>query len=149
MTITFLLVLALGGVAIAVSLLVNRRSPDSPTVPRFVLPFQLDRSDFERPDSEWLLVLFSSETCDSCVTVLDQISSFAIPVLHIQNVEFPSNESLHNKYSVRSVPSLLLVDPKGVVEWSFAGIPPKGALFEALEHLGIVPPETDQQVQIS
>ena len=49
MTITFLLVLALGGVAIAVSLLVNRRSPDSPTVPRFVLPFQLDRSDFERP----------------------------------------------------------------------------------------------------
>jgi len=149
MAATILLVLVLGGVAFGVSFWANRRKPDSPTVPKFVLPFQLDRHDFERPDSEWLLVLFSSETCDSCLTVLAQISDLAIVNLHTQNVEFPSQEATHKKYSVGSVPSLLLTGPKGVVEWSFAGVPPLGALSEALERLGIVPPEMGQQVDIS
>ncbi len=149
MATTILLVLALGGVAFGVSFWANRRKPDSPTVPKFVLPFQLDRNDFESSESEWLLVLFSSETCNSCLTVLEQISSLTIFNLHIQNVEFPSGKDLHKKYSVESVPSLLLSNEKGVVEWSFAGTPPRGALPEALERIGIIPPETGQQVDIS
>jgi len=149
MATTILLVLVLGGVAFGASFWANRRKPDSPTVPKFVLPFQLDRNDFESSESEWLLVLFSSETCNSCQTVLEQIASLTIFNLHIQNVEFPSEDALHKKYSVESVPSLLLASQKGVVEWSFAGTPPRGALSEALERLGIVPPETGQQVDIS
>ena len=149
MAATILLVLVLGGVAFGISFWANRRKPDSPTVPKFVLPLQLDRHDFERPDSKWLLVLFTSETCDSCVTVLAQLPDLAITNLHIQSIEFPAQEALHKKYSVGSVPSLLLTGPQGVVEWSFAGVPPLGALSEALEQLGIVPPEMGQQVNIS
>ncbi len=149
MAITVALVIVLGGVAFGVSLLANKRKPDTPTVPRFVLPYQLDRSDFDGTNLEWLLVLFSSQTCDSCITVLNRINKLAIENLHVQNVEFPSGKYLHTKYSVGSVPSLLLASPEGIVKWSFAGIPPTGALESALENFGIVPPETGQYVHIS
>mgnify|MGYP001170249808 FL=1 len=149
MAITVLLVLTLGGVAVGISFIANKRKPDTPTVPKFVLPFQLDRNDFENVESDWLLVLFSSDTCDSCNFVHDQISNLTLPSLQVQNVEFPSDNLLHKKYSVSSVPSLLLANQNGVVEWSFAGIPPEGALSDALEQFGIIPPETGQQVEIN
>ena len=67
----------------------------------------------------------------------------------VQSIEFPEMEVLHKKYTIHSVPSLLLADREGVVQWSFAGVPPIEALIEALTHLRIIPPENGQIVDIS
>src|SRR2546421_587765 len=53
-------------VAVVVALLRRRRRPEPPTQARWEVPTQLDRADFPRPDSEWLVVVFTSATCDSC-----------------------------------------------------------------------------------
>ena len=74
MILTIILVLVIGLSAFGISTLANRRVPDRPSVPKSILPYQLDRSDFNDSDVEWIFVLFTSDTCDACVSVLNEVS---------------------------------------------------------------------------
>ena len=149
MLLTFILVVLIGLTAFGVSSLANKRRPDGPSVPRSVLPHQLDRADFLDPNCEWALLLFTSDSCEACEIASAQVSKVSQSNLMVQSIEFPEMEVLHKKYAIHSVPSLLLADREGVVQWSFAGVPPIEALIEALTHLRIIPPENGQIVDIS
>ena len=51
----------------------RRRRPDAPTQPHAAeTPAQLDRADFPRPDAPWLVVLFTSRTCESCAGLYEK-----------------------------------------------------------------------------
>jgi thioredoxin-related protein len=113
------------------------------------MPYQLDRGDFDDPNGEWIFALFTSNTCDACELVISQVSKISLPNLVIQIIDFADNKALHQKYEIHSVPSLILADHQGVVQWSFAGVPPDIALSEALTNLKIIPPEHGQSVEIS
>lgn len=52
-------------IAIGVSLLLRRRQIDVPTQASFELPVQLNRNEFASPQSPWLVVVFTSSTCDA------------------------------------------------------------------------------------
>jgi len=119
-----LMVLLLGTFAAAVAYVVNKRGTDSPSVPKNSLPIQIDREDFEQPEAAWLLVFFSSESCDSCERVHDLLKSLSLDSLHIQEVEFPEKIATHQRYGIDSVPITLVADVDGVVVWSYAGVPP-------------------------
>ncbi|MAU39820.1 MAG: hypothetical protein CL501_03025 [Actinobacteria bacterium] len=149
MVLTIILILVIGVTAFSVSALANRRKPDSPSVPRSILPYQLDRSDFSEPDIEWIFVLFTSETCDACDLVVNEVSKISLSNVVVQNIDFAVNKSLHARYEIDSVPILLLADRQGIVQWSFAGVPPSIAISEALVNLNIIPPESGQSVKIN
>ena len=149
MILTIILVLVIALSAFGISTLANRRVPDRPSVPKSILPYQLDRSDFNDSDVEWIFVLFTSDTCDACVSVLNKVSKISLPNVVVQNIDYATQKSLHIRYEIDAVPILLLADRNGIVQWSFAGIPPAIAISEALVNLGIVPPESGQSVVIN
>ena len=149
MTLTIILILVIGLTAFGVSTLANRRMPDSPSVPKSILPYQLDRSDFNDPEVEWIFVLFTSDTCNACDLVLNEVSKISIPNVVVQNINYAANKSLHVRYEIDAVPILLLADQQGIVQWSFAGVPPSIAISEALVNLDIIPPESGQSIVIN
>ena len=61
-------------VAVAVALVVQRRQPAAaPVRTGYNVPGQLHRPDFTRPDAAWLVVVFSSATCETCAGVWDKV----------------------------------------------------------------------------
>ena len=84
MILTIILVLVIGLSAFGISTLANRRVPDRPSVPKSILPYQLDRSDFNDSDVEWIFVLFTSDTCDACVSALNEVSKISLPNVVVQ-----------------------------------------------------------------
>src|SRR5204862_1615740 len=56
------LFVVLAGVALVME---RRRRPDAPSQGRAVVPAQLDRPDFPRPDAPWLVVLLPSSASES------------------------------------------------------------------------------------
>ncbi len=131
-------VVALAGVA---SVVAQRRRPDPPTSPRMAVPQQLDRRDFADPDQPWLLVVFASETCASCRDAWDVIGAIDLDDVSVQRLDFPAARAIHDRYQIDSVPTTVLADHDGVVRWSALGAPARAAVAEALEDLGVVPPE--------
>ena len=132
---TILLVLSLGSFATLVAYLVNNRRADSPSVPKSSLPVQIDRGDFEEPHGKWLLIFFSSDTCNSCNNVRSLINDLTVDSFHIQEIEFPKRKDLHQRYGINSVPIVLIANEEGVVIWSFAGVPPSDLISDVVSSL--------------
>ncbi|MEC7924190.1 MAG: hypothetical protein VYB80_03135 [Actinomycetota bacterium] len=130
-----IMVLLLGVFAAIVAFLVNKRNSDSPSVPRNSLPIQIDRSDFENPKTEWILILFSSDSCDSCQEVRNLIKGLTLDSFHIQEVEFPQETPTHQRYGIDSVPITLVAGTDGVVVWSYAGVPTADLLSNMVSSL--------------
>ncbi|MBF82545.1 MAG: hypothetical protein CL522_03995 [Actinobacteria bacterium] len=124
MLLNLILVLLLGAFAIVVAYIANNRRTDSPSVPKSSLPIQVDRNDFDKPDKEWLLVFFSSESCSSCIQVREVLKDITLNSIHIQEVNFPQEKNLHTRYAIDSVPIVLIANSEGVIIWSYAGVPP-------------------------
>ena len=102
MLLTVTLVVLIGLIAFGVSSLANKRRPDGPSVPRSVLPHQLDRADFLDPNCEWALLLFTSDSCEACEIASSQVSKVSQSNLMVQSIEFPEMEVLHKKWDHRS-----------------------------------------------
>src|SRR5713226_6213540 len=120
------------GVAVAVALVLRRRRPQPPTQPRWPVPSQLDRSDFARPDTPWLVLLFSSTACESCQAVAAKASLLASHDVAYQDVSYQADPALHERYAVDVVPMILLADRDGVVQASFIGTPAATDLWAAV-----------------
>ena len=119
-----LLALALVAVAAVVAVLVQRRRPDPPSRPAFSVPLQIDRADFTRPEAPWLVVVFTSSTCDSCAGVWDKarhLDADGDGPVAVQEVEVAAGAELHHRYGVDAVPLVLIVDADGVVARHFLG----------------------------
>lgn len=116
------LVLAVAIVAVAALVggaIRRRRATDPPTQPRFEVPAQLDRSDFD--GAGWLVAVFTSETCSTCADVAHKAAVLSCPEVTVQIVSFPATRDLHDRYSIDAVPCVLIADGDGVVHRTFVG----------------------------
>ena len=110
-------------VVVAVVALVarSRRNPDAPTQRTAPIPDQLDRSDFDRPEAPWLVAVFSSSTCDVCQSVIDKARVLECRDVAVVDVEYVSAKSLHERYAIAAVPTLVVADAHGVSRAGFVG----------------------------
>ena len=108
-------------VAFVVALLAQRRAPDPPARSGSDRPDQLDRTDFARPDAPWLIAVFTSATCDVCIDTWQKASVLESPDVAVQQIDFPRDRALHDRYAIEAVPLVLVVDQQGVVQNSFVG----------------------------
>jgi hypothetical protein len=108
-------------VAFAVAFLAQRRAPDAPARSGRDRPDQLDRADFTRPDAPWLIAVFTSATCDVCIDTWQKASVLESADVAVQQIDFPRDRALHDRYAIDAVPLVLVVDDLGVVQSSFVG----------------------------
>ncbi len=119
---TNLLLVAAGvAVALIVSLLARRRRPDAPTQGGFQLPVQVDRADFPHRDRPWLVVVFTSATCNACADVLSKARVAESREVAVVDAEYTGQRDLHLRYGIEAVPSLIVVDAQGAVRAGFLG----------------------------
>ena len=110
-----------GVVAIVAVIVRRRRTPDAPTQRRFSAPTQLDRAEFVRPQAPWLVVVFTSATCEMCHSVLAKADVLASNDVAVQEIEYGTNRVIHERYSIDAVPTLVIADVQGVVVATFIG----------------------------
>ena len=113
-----LLILATVG---AVALVMRRRPPEPPPRDVFPVPKQLDRGDFRRHEAPWLVVLFSSATCDSCQGLdvkLEPLESSDVAICIADAEHFGE---LQRRYELAAIPTTLVADHEGVVRRAFVG----------------------------
>ena len=107
-------------VAIGVAAIVRRRrASDPPTQPRYELPSQIDRADFDGTD--WLVAVFTSETCATCADVVRKAEVVRSDEVAVQVASYQARRDLHDRYRIDAVPSVLIADPSGVVHRTFVG----------------------------
>jgi len=123
-----LLALVIVAAAAAVAYVVRRRQvPDAPTQAQHHVPDQLDRADFAplidpaSADAEWLLVVFTSATCDTCADMRSKAQVLASPKVAVVDAEYQAHRALHDRYRIDAVPTTVLADAEGVVRASFLG----------------------------
>ena len=107
--------------AVVAHLVRRRRVPDAPTQRRGHVPDQLDRSDFDRPDAPWLVAVFTSATCDVCAQVTSKADVLASDEVAVTTIEWSAHRSLHERYRIDSVPTLVVAGPDGVTRRGFVG----------------------------
>ncbi len=107
--------------AVIVAVVLERRRPDAPTQSSWAVPSQLDRTDFTRPDASWLVVVFTSATCDSCAEVMARALPVESPEVALQEVEFGAQRDLHQRYGIDAVPCIVVADAEGVVRATHIG----------------------------
>jgi thiol-disulfide isomerase/thioredoxin len=121
MTVRLVVAAGLLIVAIAVAWWLNRRRPAAPPRDAYPIPRQLDRADFVRPQAPWLVVLFSSSTCDSCARMAPKVKALESADVAIEEVEYTAHPALHERYAIAGVPTIVLADGAGVVHNGFIG----------------------------
>lgn len=123
-------------VAVAVALVVQRRQPAAaPVRTGYNVPGQLHRPDFSRPDADWLVVVFSSATCETCAGVWDKVQVLESDAVAVQEVEVTAHRELHDRYRIDGVPTTVVADAEGVVRASFLGPATATDLWAALAEL--------------
>ena len=109
-------------VAVVVAFVLRRRPPEAPTQPkRWPVPSQLDRADFDSPEVPWLVVVFTSSTCDTCAGAIERARPLASPQVVVQEVAWQHAKALHDRYCVEAVPCTVVADAEGVVQAGFVG----------------------------
>jgi thioredoxin family protein len=124
-----LLVLA---AAVLVARRLENRRPEPPTRDRYPVPAQLDRSDFPRPEVPWLVVLFSSLTCDSCVPMAAKVAALESEAVATCEVEVSQLPDLHRRYAIEGVPMVVVADAEGVTRAAFVGAASAAELWTAV-----------------
>ena len=116
-------VVAVAVVVVAVGLglvLRKRQQVAAPTQPSRAIPAQLDRADFAAK-TPWLVVVFSSATCDTCAAVARKAEVLQSAEVGVVEVEYGAARDLHRKYDIQVVPMVAIADSEGVVRAGFAG----------------------------
>jgi hypothetical protein len=99
------------------------------------VPRQLHRSDFPRADADWLVVLFSSATCDTCAVMASKAKVLDSVDVAVCEVEFSSQRALHERYAIDSVPLVVVADREGVTRAAFLGPTSATDLWAAVAEL--------------
>jgi hypothetical protein len=117
-----LVALAVVVLSVGAGLVLRRTRPvAAPTQPSFEVPAQLDRADFPQATAPWLVVVFSSATCNSCADVLRKAAVLESRDVSVVDVEFSAMAKLHRKYGIEAVPIVAVADSAGVVCRGFTG----------------------------
>ena len=129
--------LVLAAVAAVVAVVTDRsRRKEPPTQPRtYAAPLQVDRSDFLRPDAEWLVLAFTSSTCGTCADVSSKVVVLEGPQVAVAVVDSVEQKDLHDRYQIEAVPIVAIAGADGVVQASFIGPVSATHLWGALAEL--------------
>jgi len=128
-----LIVVVVALLALGVGWYTQRQAPDAPIQPtRHVLPTQLDRDDFARPEAPWLVTVFTSATCETCAKVWTSTQLVESDQVAIQNIAYQDDQELHDRYNITAVPSVVVVDAEGVNRAEFLGPPSSAELWATL-----------------
>ncbi len=98
-----------------------RRRGAPPTQGAWQAPTQLDRGDFTRPDAPWIVVAFTSATCNTCADVAMKAEVLASDEVAFERVDYTERPDLHKRYNIEAVPCLVIADQRGVVLAQFVG----------------------------
>ena len=113
------------GAVVVVALLANlwqrKRQVDAPTQGTSEVPSQVDRADFVRPDSPWLVLAFTSATCQTCSDIERKVRVLETNSVAIQILEYTAERELHARYKIDAVPAVLMADSNAVVQANFLG----------------------------
>lgn len=113
------------GVVVVIALLANlwqrKRQVDAPTQGASEVPSQIDRADFTRPDAPWIVLAFTSATCQTCSDIERKVRVLETNSVAIQILEYTAERELHERYKIDAVPAVLMVDANGVVQANFLG----------------------------
>ena len=109
-----------------------RDRSDAPTQSRWAVPTQLDRADFDGGGVPWLVAVFTSAACDSCVRAVEKATVLACESVTVQDVPYQLREDLHTRYAVDVVPMILVAGPDGAVAASVVGVPTATDLWAAV-----------------
>jgi len=124
------------GVVVVVALLANlwqrKRQVDAPTQGASEVPSQIDRSDFVRPDASWIVLAFTSATCQTCSDIERKVRVLETSSVAIQILEYTAERELHKRYKIDAVPAVLMADASGVVQANFLGPASATDLWAAL-----------------
>lgn len=142
-----LLAAVLVAVAAAAAFVLRRRAVTAPpTQAKWAVPAQLDRDDFAARDLDWLVVVFTSATCDTCIEAVAKARVLASPQVGVQDVAYQDRKDLHSRYGVEAVPTIVIAGADGIVQASFVGTPSATDLWAALAEARAdpdAPPPTD------
>lgn len=128
-----LIVVVVALVALAVGWYVQQRAPDAPTTPAtHTTPDQIDRADFVSPETPWIVLVFTSATCETCAKVWTSTQLVESTEVAIQNVEVTADKALHDRYDITAVPSVVIADAQGVARAAFLGPPSSADLWAKL-----------------
>ena len=113
------------GVVVVIALLANlwqrKRQVDAPTQGASEVPSQIDRADFARPDAPWIVLAFTSATCQTCSDIERKVRVLETNSVAIQILEYTAERELHERYKIDAVPTVLMADANGVVQANFLG----------------------------
>lgn len=127
---------ALVAVAVVVAwVLERRRTTEPPTRDAYPVPRQLDRSEFPRRDAPWLVALFSSTACDSCLVMAPKVAALESHDVATCDIEFHDHRELHERYEVSGIPTIVVADADGVVRAAFVGSVSATDLWAAVAEL--------------
>jgi hypothetical protein len=139
-----LLAVVLAAAVALVAVWLQRRRPGAaPVVDRHHVPTALDRADFARPDTDWLVVVFTSANCGTCAATWDVARQLESPAVASQEVEVSAATALHERYGIDAVPTTVICGPDGGVVRSFLGPVTATHLWAAVAEArapGSVPP---------
>ena len=113
----------------------RRRTVAPPTQGTAVVPQQLDRRDFARPEAPWLVVLFTSQHCDSCAGLYDKAKPLESDDVSVTEIEYGAHPDLHRRYKIDAAPITVLADAAGVTRGSFVGAFAASDLWTAVADL--------------
>ena len=99
------------------------------------VPRQLHRADFPRAEAPWLVVLFSSASCDTCSVMAAKVAVLDSSDVVTCEIEFGSDRAVHERYAIDSVPLVVVADREGVTRAAFLGPTSATDLWSALAEL--------------
>jgi hypothetical protein len=139
-----LLAVGLAAVVALMAYVLQRRRPGvEPVVERHHVPTGVERSDFTRPDTDWLVVVFTSASCDTCAATWEVARQLESSAVAVQEVEATRDAALHGRYGIDAVPITIVCDAEGGVADSFLGPVSATHLWAAVAEArspGSVPP---------
>lgn len=97
------------------------------------IPTRFDRNDVGLGAAKALLVEFVSPYCYECKVALPLLK--AATVVHggsLAVIDARERPDLARKYEIRHTPTILVVDPRGVVRGGWLGVPPEQELESAV-----------------
>jgi len=97
------------------------------------VPVQIHRGDFPHPEIDWLIAIFTSESCDACTAVLRSAQSIDSAAVHVAKIDSTKNEKIYKLYDIDAVPLLLLANKNGVVLYYHRGPIPTDQLYKDIE----------------
>ena len=132
-----LIAVALAVVALVIVWFIQRRRPArAPTeAATHEAPAEIDRSEFASPEVRWLIVVFSSETCEGCQQVLAGARRLVARDVAVEDVTFQRDRDRQERYGITAMPTTVIAGPDGVVQRWWIGTVRLDELAAALRAL--------------